>query len=147
MRRVGIAGLVLIGLAGHARADDGAAEALRRFGLEGVWAPDCSRPPSPGNPRVVWDGPAHSITSDMQAFSTPDTITDAVRLGEGLLQFSMGRGIAPSLVVTVERTGRRVRTLSSVGVDGREYYAAGAEVATGTPSVSYERCGDAGPGS
>ena len=70
-----------------------------------------------------------------------------MRLGEALLQFSMGRGIAPSLVVTVERTGRRVRTLSSVGVDGREYYAGGVEVATGTPSVPYERCGDAGPGS
>ena len=147
MRRVGIAGLVLIGLAGHARADDGTAEALRRFGLDGVWAPDCSRPASPGNPRVVWDGPAHSITSDMQAFSTPDTITGAVRLGESLLRFSMGRGIAPSLVVTVERAGRRVRTLTSVSVDGQEYYAGGVEVATGMPSVSYERCGDAGPGS
>ena len=141
--------IVLAGLflAAHARADDGAAAVLRRFGLEGIWARDCSGPASPVNPRVVWSGALHSITSDLQLFSAPDTITDAVLLRKGVLQFSIGRGMTPSLVMTIQRLGHRMRTLSSVGTDGQVYYADGVELATGTPSVPYERCGEAAPGS
>ena len=142
----------MIGLESRARGQDMTPAVLRQFGLEGIWSPDCSRPASSGNPRAVWDVPEpgpvlHSVTYDMQAFSPADTISDAVLLSGRLLQFAMGRGIAPSVVVTVERAGARIRTVSAVGMDGREYYADGVEVATGKPSVAYERCRDGPPGS
>ena len=147
-----MAAAALIGLGSTARGQDATPAVLRQFGLEGIWSPDCSRPASPSNPRAVWDVPApgpvlHSVTYDMQAFSPADTISDAVLLSGRVLQFAMGRGIAPSVVVTVERAGARIRTLGAVGMDGQEYYADGVEVATGKPSVAYERCGDGVPGS
>jgi hypothetical protein len=127
----------------HAESDP--SSAFRDFGLEGVWSPDCGRAPSKENPRVFWrvgtSGPVtHAVTFDGKTFALVDTVSAASRLGENQLRFSVARNGKLALIVTIERTGVKLHTITSIGADGTVYYRNGRQEATGAPSQVDERC-------
>jgi hypothetical protein len=135
-----------------AHAQDAAAAAFQQFGLEGVWSPDCSLPPSHDNPRVHWvippSGPVqHRVTFDGEKFDIADTVSDATILADNQIQFSAAQDGQVFLTVIVERVGNRIHAMQSIGVDGTRYYVDGIQVATGKPSLSAERCDIGPPGS
>jgi hypothetical protein len=134
----------LIGVA-IAHAEDDPSQTFRNFGLEGVWSPDCRRDPSRANPRVYWQagqsGPVtHAVTFDGKTFALVDSVATVTRLSDNQLRFSVVRNRAVALIVTIERKGTKMHTVSSIGADGTVYFRSGIEVATGKPSLLDERC-------
>ena len=126
-------------------ADDGSAAAFRAFGLEGVWSPDCRRPPSRDNPRVVWFLPPgrpifHGVTFDGQYWALTDTVAGASILGGALLQFTAIRAGEPFLTATIERVGARIHAIRSLGAHGEVYVQNGIDMQTGRLSLFDERC-------
>jgi hypothetical protein len=137
--------LLCLALTTNAHAEDASARAFRRFGLEGVWSPDCRLPPSEDNPRVVWrlpdNGPVfHGVTFDGTTWALIDTVADAVILQENLIRYSAVRNGEVVLTATIERVGERIRTTTSIGANGEIYYADGREAITGKLSMSDQRC-------
>lgn len=128
-----------------ARADDGSAAVLRAFGLEGVWSPDCGKPPSNDNPRVFYrlppGGPVfHGVTFDGRMWGLIDTVSDAVRLNERLLSVSFVREGAVRFTVTIDGIGDTIHTISSAGADGKVYYRNGFNTDNGAPAPVSHRC-------
>jgi len=128
----------------QAHADDGSALAFKTFGLEGVWSPDCRKPPSETNPRVVWrdppDGPIfHGVTFDGVTWALTDTVSGAVILGDDLIRFSSVRNGKVFATATVKVVGDRIHTITSVGANGQIYVRDGVDGA-GKPTLADERC-------
>jgi hypothetical protein len=126
-------------------AEDDPSQIFRHFGLEGVWSPDCRRDPSRTNPRVFFragdSGPVtHAVTFDGRTFALVDQMVAATRLNDNQLRFSVVRDGAMALIVTIERKGSKIHTVTSIGANGTVYYRDGIEVATGKPGLSDERC-------
>ncbi len=77
-----LAVLIAVRAGGCAAAgDDQSVRAVRQFGLEGVWSPDCRQPASSTNPRVVWqvapDGTVrHFVVLDGGALALADTLAE-----------------------------------------------------------------------
>ena len=150
-------GLAVMGVlsmlaAGPARAEDSAAAIFRRFGLDGTWSADCSRPASADNPHVSWrltqaGSVTHNVTFDGSTYGPAGEIYDASILNDGLIQFTLGGSGSISFIVTVEKSGEKMRTLRSVSTAGRVYYDEGMDLGSGKPSIFYERCGPAAPDS
>jgi hypothetical protein len=117
-------------------ADEDPRPAFRRFGLTGVWSPDCSHEPSERNPRAYFQvGPSgpipHAVTFDGKTFSLVDTVTSAALLANGQFRMTVRRNGGASLTVTIERKGNKIHTVSSVGSNGTVYYRDGIEMITG----------------
>src|SRR5580658_1258789 len=114
--------LCLIAMASvHAKEDP--SQAFREFGLEGVWSPDCRRDPSRANPRVHWQagqtGPVtHAVTFDGKTFALVDRVVAVTRLSDSQLRLSVVRDRELALIVTIERKGAKMHTVTSVGADG-----------------------------
>ena len=123
---------------------DTTSDVLKAFGLRGVWARDCRQPASQDNPRVSYaftrKGVDHRVSFDGRSAALTDTAADGVNLSPDAIRFSVVRHGRLSLVVTLHRDGNTIWTTDSVGADGTIYYADGIEVATGKPSMVFERC-------
>jgi hypothetical protein len=131
-------------------AEGDAPDVFRKFGLEGVWSPDCGRRPSMENPWVYWRIPAagpivHAVTFDGRTFALTDTVSDAVLLSANRMKFSIVRHGTVNLTAVVERSNERMHVVTSIGVDGTIYYRDGIEIATGKPALADERCDVSSP--
>ena len=128
-----------------ARADSAGAAAISAFGLEGVWSPDCARPPAHDNPRMVIRvnpdmSVFHGVTFDGSAWSIVDSFADIAAAADDALRFVVIRRGRPSASVVLEHVGQKIRVRSSVGSDGEVYVQDGILMSEGSAVLPDERC-------
>jgi hypothetical protein len=145
MRSLAICALISLLCAGEARASS-AQDAAARFGLPGVWSPNCAAPASLGNEYARWslagdgtisliydDGPTRENNTyrwDAAKLVGPDEIVlDGVFFGNGLGQHAE----------FVKRNGR-IRPQNSSDSSGRKLVVDGAFPSGGGPPW-FARCG------
>ncbi|HVM81394.1 MAG TPA: hypothetical protein VMU06_20400 [Stellaceae bacterium] len=155
LRGLALAAVIWVSAAPTALADE-VWDTFTKLGLPGRWASDCSQPPSPQDPyltyyldadktlrRIDIGNPAeHPITRiEAVMISQDGLLTVRERLWTGWGQYD---GTVLELVIAYE--GRRHRTLSSKGSDGKVHIKDGVVQSTGKASPWLYRC-EAGPGS
>ena len=147
MRRLLPAFLAAALAAAGAASAQSPAETLAQFGLLGRWSRDCSQP-SRIVPHVTFErvaggtGAQYRMDYVASSFVNPiDNVrvltssTIALRILPGADEKD---GVANDLVIL--REGRRYRTISSVGGNGKVHIRDGILVARGEPSPWNDRC-------
>src|SRR5262245_46275669 len=78
MRRVCTCALTAVALIGEVWAGPDS-DAVRQFGLVGVWRVDCSKPASSSNPQVVHAAPEHGLPTFSVNYDFPSDFTVEMR--------------------------------------------------------------------
>jgi hypothetical protein len=121
-------------------------EAVRKSGILGTWAVDCSKPSSASNPYQAYaiDKP-HPTRTLAMATESLDGVFDmrkARLLGNNRLAYTDVKRGRPGkhFDVVVEIAGGRLRSLSSVADDGTVIIRDGKFVKSGAPTLVFQRC-------
>jgi hypothetical protein len=136
--------LALAGLAPATAASD--ADALRRFGMLGRLAVDCSAPHSQSNPHQVYAvSPSGAVTRSMRmdnpALDATLPLRNVRMLTSDLLQFEeLGR--ASTLTVSIIKIDGRFRNWNSTQANGVALIVDGKFTDSGRPTTAFTFCGN-----
>jgi hypothetical protein len=117
-------------------------DAVIKFGLVGVWAPDCTQPPSSSNIYVRFAIVNGRPTRAVQANGAyPVRTMRDVRIAAPdrlvyLLEVATGRTHRR----TIARIGEAIRGQESIDAEGSTIIKDGKFVASGVPTLLYRRC-------
>ncbi len=133
--------LALLGIAPAAVAAD--ADMLKRFGMLGRLAVDCTAPYSQSNPYLIYDvSPSGTVT---RILKTP-TLDAVLPLGNvriltpDLLQFEE-RGRPSKLTITIVKVDGKFRNWNSIQADGVALIVDGKFSDSGKPTATFTLCG------
>ena len=119
-------------------------QAMTQFGLIGEWAAHCSQPPGRDNAHTRWSANSESKGALLTDFGGGQTMTYDVNFAElidpGRIHLRLVNSDGTHLELIVEKRAGRVRTLSSVGSDGKALIDDGKFVSNGADTVAQERC-------
>jgi hypothetical protein len=140
--------IIVLGLAvasGPAGADP-VGDALKKFGLIGTWAYDCNQRPSPSNPYMIFavphsGAPTHELRMEDHTLDGITRIEGAHVVDKERLEMSLIQdGLKLRIVVVM--VGNRVRTVESIGGDGRNYIRAGKLTSNNADTLWFTNCDD-----
>jgi hypothetical protein len=137
---------LLVVLPDAARAAGPDEEAIRKFGLLGTWAVDCSKPVSGQNPYQTYAVKNGSVTRTLRmANERLDGTFDMRRLsliGGNILAYNDRKqvGSPPSYDIHLEMSSGRFRSISSIQNDGKVMVKDSTFVASGAPTPVFEKC-------
>ena len=141
MHRIILALLTLLAAApAHAASD---ADTLRKFGMLGRLAIDCTQPHSQQNPHLIYAAsPQGKLTRTLRM--TPEIdgtfpMQNVRLLMPDLLQHEE-TGRQSQLTITVKKIGGKFRSWHSMRADGTVLIADGKFPKTGSPTLAFERC-------
>ncbi len=113
-----------------------------KFGLVGVWAPDCTQPPSSSNAyvrfaivngkptRALRVNGAYPVMAMRDVhIAAPDRLVYLSEVATGQMQ-----------IMTIAKVGEAIRSQETIGVDGTAVIRDGRFVASGAPTLLYQRC-------
>lgn len=140
---VAVACLALLAVASASADSD--ADALIKFGLLGVWAVDCTEPPSNSSPQVRFAIVNGMATRTVLAGGLSQTMRMRnlrITAPDRLSYFLEGPTAEASHTMMVARVGEDIRSQEAVRFDGTAVIRDGRYVASGAPSPLYRRCSD-----
>jgi hypothetical protein len=143
---LGAATLVASGVfAESVAASESAADVFEQFTLFGTWSPDCSKPASADNPRIIWKQAGsrvvHGVSFDDRTLAIRDSVGSAQAIDKDTVLLSIVRNHRPFATVTIGLAAGRLYIVQSIGADGRLIVDHGVEVATAKPALTDELCG------
>jgi hypothetical protein len=119
--------------------------AMTKFGFIGEWAAQCAQPPSKENAHSHWSASSQSTGALFTDFGAAHTMSYAVSSAELTgadrirLKLVDNQSGTP-LELVIEMHDGHTRTLSSTRSDGTALIQGGKLVASGTDTVTQERC-------
>ena len=143
MRPVSLALVALSALFGIAPAAASDADVLRKFGMLGRLAVDCTAPHSTKNPHLIYAvSPQGQLTRTLRM--TPDLdgtfpMRNVRMLGPDLMQHDE-TGRQSELTITVAKIAGKFRSWRSVRADGTVLIADGKFPSSGSPTIAFEKC-------
>jgi hypothetical protein len=148
MKKLYAAAYLLIGLSAlpaFAIDSAGLKTAMTKLGLIGEWAAHCSQPPSGNNAHTHWSASSETAGELFTDFGGGQTMSYdanfAELVGANRIRIRlMDNRDKTHLELIIEKRDGQVRTLSSVGSDGRALIDDGKFVSNGTETVAQERC-------
>jgi hypothetical protein len=146
MRWLGLALSTYLAWLGVGTAAASDVEALRRFGLLGRVAVDCTQPYSQSNPYQIYAvSPRGAVTRTLRTGNPQYDATLSVRnvrmLTPDLLQFQES-GRTHELIVTIVKLDGAFRNWNSTLANGSALIADGRFTDSGRPTVAFRSCGD-----
>ena len=132
----------------YAGAMEDAVPAIRTFGLLGTWAPDCSKPMAPDNPRVRYfiaaepETVAHTFSTSPAGAGSSDIAVYAEIVADDRLIIVLRKSGTPTTMGILQRVSGRIRIFDALGSDGKQLVTNGIVAATPQPSAVYQRCQD-----
>jgi hypothetical protein len=147
MQRIGagIAVLTLLVL-GDPVAAGPADDAVRKFGILGTWAVDCSRPRSSTNPYQTYaigtPYPTRTLAMETKGLDGVFDMRKVRLAGSNRLAYTDVKqgGADKHFDVVLEIVNGRMRSLSSVANDGEVIIKDGKFVGSGAPTLVFQRC-------
>ena len=126
------------------RASEG--ELIRRFGLEGAWAVNCSKDPAGDNPylvfRITRDGGA--VRELIMRSSSADgtfVLTGVTPVSASRIAFRDRRSTGgPGHDVVMQLENGQLRSITSTAENGQRLIENGILSSTGQPSLTFRRC-------
>ena len=136
---------VAVALAPAAVAPDAGVDALKRFGMLGRVAVDCSAPDSPRNPHQIFavargGNITRTFKTNNPKFDAALPLRNVRMLTPDLLQFEE-TGRASELTVTMIKIDGKFRNWHSIQADGTVLIADGKFADSGRPTVAFRSCG------
>jgi len=144
MRMIVLLGLALGATQAFASADG---DALKQAGLAGRWAENCSAPPAEGNWYDRYDVASDGKVTETLYNKADDTSRVSAIYGVHILSpervgYSMRDGDGEVLDLVIQIEGKRHRTWSSRGADGKFYINYGKLVSDGSEGTWFNKCAD-----
>ena len=118
-------------------------EALRKFGMLGRLAVDCTAPAGPNNPHLIYAvSPQGKLTRTLKM--TPELdgtfpMRNVRLLTPGLMQHEE-TGRQSEMTITVARIAGKFRSWHSIRRDGTVLIAEGKFPKSGAPTLAFEKC-------
>ena len=137
---VGIGLALLLGSSATAGPDG---DALIKFGLPGVWAADCAKPPSWANPHVTFairNGIPIRTVRINGSYETMEMRNLLITAPDRLIYDLDGPSKESSYNMMVAKIGDEIRSHETVRADGTAIIKNGKFVASGEPTRLYQRC-------
>ncbi len=123
LRTAVVVTLMMAAMLAPARAQAGASKVLKEFGFFGIWAPDCSKPPGPGNSRrTTWVDKEGLVRfkEDLGDEYVPNEylVLSARRLAPERIEIRIEFNKTRTQDLTITREDDRLRTVDNVSLDG-----------------------------
>jgi hypothetical protein len=142
MRRIWFAFAALATLLASPAAQAADADVLKKFGMLGRLAVDCSRPHSQENPHLIYAVSQGQLSRTLRM--TPELdgtfpIRNVRLIAPDMMQHDE-TGRQSELTITVAKIGGKFRSWRSVRADGTVLIADGKFPSSGAPTIVFEKC-------
>ena len=144
MRSMGLAMLAYLALLGSAPAGPSDADVVKRFGMLGKLAVDCTVPYSESNPYQIYDvSPKGTLTRILKSptLGAALPLRKVRLLSQDQLQFEE-TGRRSVLTVTIVKIEGKFRNWNSIQADGTVLIADGRFSDSGRPTITFTFCGN-----